>query len=128
MIGDKNSWKRQCLHADLVRLYGGFGIVYGGLLLFFFFANSGTRESGGRDLSSAIYPAIFFLIVGLGALFQKRIFAAVFSFVVGGIGIGLAIAALLQAKQSPWAIFSIPLGLLLLLPAWSTVKGWKALR
>ena len=128
MTEQPDNWRKTCLHADALRVYGGLGVICGLVLLVLVFLNKHAAATGGHDLTWAIYPAGFFLITGTGLMFNLRIFAVVFSLAAGAAGLWLAIGGIILIHETPFMILNVLFGILLMLPAWSTFIGWRALR
>ena len=123
-----DNWRTACLHADALRVFAGLGILGGLVLLGLFSLNKHTAAAGGHDLSTAIYPAAFFLITGTGLLFGLRVFAVIFSLPVAAFGAWLVIGSTMHIIETPMMLVNILFGILLMMPAWSTIVAWRALR
>jgi len=125
----KHSWEDKCFHAEVIRVYAIIlillSIVCGILLL----ANKQAHKSGGHDLSPLFYPAIFLFVLGLTNLFGRRIPAialSLISCVVAGWHFWGGITLVLY---SPMAFVANTLiGFIAIIPMYSTIRGWQALR
>ena len=125
---ENNNWKRACSHADLLRIYAGLTILLGIVLGVLWFQNKSAYQQGGHDLSPIIYPAVFFIVLGIGLLLNLRIVSVIHSITFGSLGCWLIIGSILHLRETLWVLLNLPFGLLLLLPAFSTIMAWRALR
>ena len=122
-----DNWERACRHADLLRVYGGITIALGIGLGVLFFLNK-PIHTGGHDLSKAIYPSLIFTALGIAVLFNLKIASALEGLVFGIIGCWLIVGSVLHVRDTIWVMLNIPIGILCLLPAVSTVIAWRALK
>ena len=125
----QDNWRRACSHVNGLRVCAGLGILIG--LVFLLLLPAYYRHhavTGDLNPSKLIWVAVFFLVIGTGLLFDLKIFAVIFSLVVGGMGLWLAGRSLMLVPDNPLMLISTALGLCLLLPSWFIIAGWAALR
>jgi hypothetical protein len=108
------------------RILGGLAILAAMLCVIAFFANSRARHSGGHDISSVIYLGAFFAVVGVGLLSLRKIAALLFCVPLVALGLSMIVGSIFQVPF-PWLLINIGFGLVMLLPAWITFRGWGAL-
>jgi len=122
-----NTWESKCNHAELLRIYAGFSLTLGLVGVVLFYTN--RHHPGGHDLSSLIYPACFLIILGFTNLFGRRIPAIVFSLISGLVAGWHIVGGIGFIFHNPIAfVANILIGLVVILPLYSTIRGWQALR
>jgi hypothetical protein len=85
------------------------------------------RHPGGHDLRSAVIFAGYFVLVGIGLLFQRRVAAVLFSLPLLAGALWLGIGSIF-AVPFPWSLLNVAFAFIMLLPSWATWRGWSALR
>ena len=108
------------------RVFGGLAILAAVLCVIAFFANIRARHSGGHDISSVIYLAVFFAIVGVGLLLLRKVAALLFCIPVFVLGVVLVFGSIFRVPF-PWLLINVGYVILMFVPTWITFRGWGAL-
>src|SRR2546425_759751 len=106
---------------------GCLSVLAGIVCILLSYANAKTRQSGGHDISRVAYFSLFFIPVGVGLIFLRRIAAVLLSFPLGVLAIWMIVASVVSVPF-PWWLANILFGILLLFPGWATWRGWSELR
>ena len=113
--------------ASAFRIIGALTILFGLFCLYLFFINMNARAHGGHDLSRVVYFAAYFVPVGLGMLFLRKVFAILISLPCLAMGLWVVILSLFNIPF-PWMLINMAFGLILLVPAYLTVRKWRELK
>jgi hypothetical protein len=113
--------------ASVFRVMGGLAILLGLLCLVLGLMNMTTRKHGGRDLSGIVSFAIYWIPVGIGMLFLRRLFAVLISVPSVGMGAWLIVGSVVHVPF-PWMLINISVGCVCLIPGYLTIKAWNELK
>jgi hypothetical protein len=109
------------------RIMGVLAILCGLLFLFLYLVNMNARKHGGHDLSGAIYFAIYWIPVGIGMLFLRRVFAVLITLPSVAMGLWLILGSIFHVSF-PWLLINILYGCVFLIPGYLTIKAWNKLK
>jgi hypothetical protein len=108
------------------RIFGLLLVGIGLLSLLAVAANVKTASLGGHDLSPAIAPSVFIIVVGVGLLLHHRWAAAIFAVISLGAGVAMGIGSLVTVPM-PWSLINLGLAALIVLPAIVVIRRWSQL-
>ena len=128
-----SNWKRACTHADLLRVYAAITFVIGIAIGIEIYRHYSAHTSVLKH--PFIYTVIFSVLMSPGAFFNLKIFSAgycVSAAVIGGwvivSGLHFTFDKPPIAGAIPISMLIIQIGLLFILPMYSTWRAWKALK
>jgi hypothetical protein len=124
---DSQNRRPSPLTASVFRIMGALAILFGLLFLFLDLVNMNARKHGGHDLSGVMYITIYFVLVGIGMLFLRRVFAVLIALPSLAAALWLAVGSIVQVPF-PWILINIAFASILLIPAYLTVKAWRELK